>query len=363
MSQVAEGAQAVAGQGPNGRQHARPGRARGAARASRATTRPNGPAVHPGPLPGPRGWRLRRPGAERGGDRDLVDRAPRHARGGPPGTAPRPGGAARPGPAARPRRLDRARDRLVAEQRAQRGRGIEGARPARGAGADALGPGSQGPCRNGPGSCLRDRPRGRPGAPLAPPAVLVPHDRIAARRRGPPRLPGQLLERPGLADRDRHPADPDRRRRVPPGADAGRRHGKPAGDGADRLLHPVPRRGNRDRRRADRAACAPSAPPGTSSVARAWRRRDDPRRHGRQPAQRPRGQPGECNLREPRARDARRRTRGLHRGGAAQIRRRAGRAGGPLAHGQAASQTEPDGDRRAGRSGDDPGAGGRSLQG
>ena len=177
MSQVAEGAQAVARAGPSARQPARPGRARGAARASRATTRPNGPAVHPGALPGPRGWRLRRAGSERGRDRDLVDRAPRRARGGPPGTAPRPGGAARPGPPARPRRLDGARNRLVAEQRAQCGRGIEGARPARGAGADALGPGSRGACRNGPGSRLRDRPRGRPGAPLAPPAVLVPHGR------------------------------------------------------------------------------------------------------------------------------------------------------------------------------------------
>ena len=119
-----------------------------------------GPAVSPDRLPGPAGRRLRRGRPQRGRDRGLVDRAARRRR---RRAAARPPLAPRLDRARDPRRVrpvDRARDLVVGERRAQRRR----ARPRSDADravfvADALGPGPRRPAADG----RRRRRRGRAG--------------------------------------------------------------------------------------------------------------------------------------------------------------------------------------------------------
>ncbi len=142
-----------------------------------------------------------------------------------------------------------------------------------------------------------------------PRARLAPAPRLVSEERGgrhPARddqaaeLPGRLLERPGRAGRDRHPADALARRRRFTRARARVRGGRDPGDGADRLHDVVARRSDRDRRRPNRLRRPSSPAPRAAADAPQhghWRPRSDrPREPARGSVERPvdlgRGNPG-----------------------------------------------------------------------
>ncbi len=178
-------------------------------RAARPDPRQHGSALRPGPLSGARGRRLRRRRPQRGGGGHLVDRAARRPGRGSPGAPAGARGAGRPRPPARLRGLDRPRDLLVGEQRAKRG----GGRPR---------PHLRWACwrsRSRPriarrcgGPCARSARRSPWSASLpcsrasSPPGSQGPGRSLPAWRRGPARLPAQLLERPRRPDGAGHPA-------------------------------------------------------------------------------------------------------------------------------------------------------------
>ena len=122
---------------------------------------------------------------------------------------------------------------------------------------------------------------------------------VCLARRGAARLPAELLERARRPDGAGHPAGARGRRRVAPPPHPGPGDGRPPGDGAHRLPHPLSRRRDRDRRRPRRLPGAPPAPARGAPHPRARRGRRRARDRGGDPAARARGQPPERDRRAP----------------------------------------------------------------
>ncbi len=127
--------------------------------------------------------------------------------------------------------------------------------------------------------------------------------------------------------------------------------GRAPGDGADRLLHPLSRRGDRDRCCPGRPPRAPPAPAGGAAHPRARRHRRRARDRGGDPARRARGQSPERGRRAPGRRDA--------GGGADRLRRGGPAPGGARPRGSPRALAQADGlPGGGGRAGRRPGDGG-----